>query len=73
MWSSRLRKFDESSEIGDSNYWRCASYRKYQIDNKPKVRDEIEVEEIEGRTGGYPLILSLSAHTMVIRICCAWG
>ena len=52
---------------------REANSRNYQIDNKPKVRDEIEVEEIEGQTGGYPLILSLSAHTIVFRICCAWG
>jgi len=49
------------------------SYRKYQIDNKPKVRDEIEVEEIEGQRRRYPVILSLSAHTIEFRICCAWG
>ena len=53
MWSSKLRKSDESPETGDPNDRRVYHARPIvesnKIDNKPKVRDEIEVEEIEGR------------------------
>ena len=45
---------------------RQTNSRNYQIDNKPKVRDEIEVEEIEGQTGRYPLIfVAIGAYNCV--------
>ncbi len=53
MWSSKLRKSDESPEMGDPNDRRVYHARliveSIKIDNKPKVRDEIEVEESRGR------------------------